>query len=403
MREMRFELTNGLTDKVLNLAPLATRTPPHHYRNHIKLNKINFLLFRMDEFFIIFKGKTESLFDTKNYEGLEYEERRNPITGHTSYISSERANRGFDPGIRLIENAEYLDNCRFCEKCDEPKLSHKDGSITIENKFPYRRFSLVTIYPPFNFKHKNSLSEIGFDDMERLVNTEYDIAKNIYKKDSVIGIQDITNWGPESGASQPHPHSQRSSLSILDSRTERELFLSNLLFEKYNSNPFDLYMKEERLKKERIIYDGDVFICSDFAPVSNDSILIIQKDNVVNILEMDNEQYRNKISRPITGIMNALYFYRGMRAFNLKVHMSPFSLDSHKYYRYHIHIEPRRLGYPCDVGGIEHGSSDSIISIYPEETASVLRECFIEGPKPDKYKDDIKKEIELIKRLKSRS
>lgn len=343
---------------------------------------------------------TEALTDCFTFESNEFEYRTNPLTGHASYISVERANRGFNPSAILTSEKKSTD-CKLCDyrnATSGPVIFHKDGSVSISNKYPYQKFSLITLYPPFDGCHKILPSKLGFDDMERMINTEFDLAKLMYDKRNrgIVGMLDVTNWGPEAGATQKHPHSQRLSMSMLDRRIQTELKLCEKLKSELCKNPFEYYIEEERRVGSRIIHDGDVFICADFSPITDDSILIIPKDNITSVLEMDSEDYRNRIMRPVVGVLNALYCYRGVRSFNIHVHMSPFERDVSDYYRYHIHIEPRKSGMPCHIGSIELGNTESVVTVYPEDTASVLKKWYIEGPNQELIRDDIKEEIEKL-------
>jgi hypothetical protein len=86
--------------------------------------------------------------------------------------------------------------------------------------------------------------------------------------------------------------------------------------------------------------------------------------------------------QPILGIFPALFFYRGVTDLNVAVHMAPFAEmeEARKYYRWHIHIYPRRGRLPVDRAGSEIGFGTDVIDAMPETTAELLRCWYRDGP-----------------------
>ncbi|MCX8127104.1 MAG: hypothetical protein N3E40_08250, partial [Dehalococcoidia bacterium] len=89
--------------------------------------------------------------------------------------------------------------------------------------------------------------------------------------------------------------------------------------------------------------------------------------------------------RPVLGVFPALFFYRGITDMNIVVHMAPFAEMGHAqdYYRWHIHIYPRRSRLPVDLAGAEIGFSTDVIDTSPDATADILRRWYREGPKEE--------------------
>lgn len=332
-----------------------------------------------------YPGKTIPFDSQGERKEFLYTTRIDPISGHVCKISEERAKRAIAISVDL--NIAPIENCDFCnykEKTPENRIEHACGAVSVPNKYPWERYDWITLYPPFG-EHKLLLSDLFFDDMERMIESSYDLTCLCAKDPSVLGFMDFTNWGPFAGASQQHPHSQRKSVtSHMDPRQDRELSHCRQTYGRLGANPFDLLMEEERSRGERVIHDNDVFIAAAFAPSCPDEILVFPKEPVSHILQMDGHM-RRKIIRPVLGIFPALFFYRGISDLNIAVHMAPFGImeEARKYFRWHLHIMPRRSRLPADRAGAEIGFETYIIDTPPEKTATELRHWYNHGPMED--------------------
>jgi len=151
--------------------------------------------------------------------------------------------------------------------------------------------------------------------------------------------------------------------------------------EQYGQNPFALLEQEERMDGRRIIHDDDIFIASMFAPSCPHEILVFPKEDIANIVQTT-EYDRRRIIQPVLGIFPALFFCRGITNLNIAVHMAPFAEmeQARKYYRWHMHIYPRRGRLPVDQAGAEIGFGTGVIDTLPEVTAELLRCWYRNGP-----------------------
>jgi galactose-1-phosphate uridylyltransferase len=314
-----------------------------------------------------------------------YLTRIDPLSGTISRISEIRAQRNI--GITTDLNIKPQERCDFCDYrkfTPEERVEHASGAISIANKYPWEKYDWITIYPPFG-EHKILLSDLYFDDLERMIESSYDLAAICERDPEVFAFMDFTNWGPFAGASQQHPHSQRKSITfITDPRQEQELQRCRQLAKEYKGNPFDLLAKEERQDGRRVIYDDDVFIVSAFAPTCPNEVLLFPQEPISHILQTTREE-RNKLIRPALGILPALFFYRGVTDLNIAVHMAPFKemAKARRYYRWHMHIYPRKHRLPIDRAGAEIGFETNVIDVLPESSASLLRQWYQEKPRAD--------------------
>ena len=134
----------------------------------------------------------------------------------------------------------------------------------------------------------------------------------------------------------------------------------------------------------RVIHDDNIFIASTFAPTCPDEILVFPKEDIAHITQTT-EYERKRIIQPILGIFPALFFYRGVTDLNIAVHMATFAKmeEARKYYRWHMHIYPRRNKLPVDRAGSEIGFGTEVIDAVPEVTAELLRHWYSDGPCED--------------------
>jgi galactose-1-phosphate uridylyltransferase len=145
-----------------------------------------------------------------------------------------------------------------------------------------------------------------------------------------------------------------------------------------------LLEQEERSDGRRLIYDDDVFIVSAFAPTCPDEILVFPKEDIAHILQTT-EYDRRRIIQPVLGIFPALFFCRGVTDLNIAVLMATSAEmeAARKYYRWHMHIYPRRPTLPVDRAGAELGFETNVIDALPERCAEVLRLWYKEGPQEE--------------------
>lgn len=315
----------------------------------------------------------------------KYLTRLDPLSGVVSRISEIRAKRpvAIASDLHITPQAK-CDFCEYEKRTPEERVEHASGGVSIPNKFPWEKYDWITIYPPFG-GHKMLLSDLYFDDLERMIESSYELAAICEQDSDVYAFMDFTNWGAFAGASQQHPHSQRKSVTFIpDPRQDQELQRCRQLAQRHKMNPFDLLAKEERKSGQRVIYDNDVFVASAFAPTCPNEVLLFPLEPISHISQT-NRAERNGLIRPALGIFPALFFYMGVTDLNIAIHMAPFGEkdEARQYYRWHMHIYPRKHRLPVDRAGAEIGFDTNVIDVLPENSASLLRQWYRDGPKEE--------------------
>ncbi|MFC1941024.1 hypothetical protein ACFLWL_01245 [Chloroflexota bacterium] len=160
-----------------------------------------------------YSGQTELFTTNGESKRIPYLTRVDPFSGNVAKISEERARKSI--GISVNLQIQPIDNCVFCayeENTPKERIEHTCGAISVPNRYPWERYDWITIYPPFN-RHKLFLSDLCFDDLERMMESSFELATICARDPDVISFMDFTNWGVFAGASQQHPHSQRKSIT----------------------------------------------------------------------------------------------------------------------------------------------------------------------------------------------
>jgi galactose-1-phosphate uridylyltransferase len=330
-------------------------------------------------------GKTQLFTIDGEPRQVTYLTRIDPLSGNVAKISEERARRSIGISVELqIRPVENCDFCAFRQHTPKERIEHTCGAISVPNRYPWEKYDWITIYPPFSH-HKLLLSDLYFDDMERMIESSYDLATMCGRDPEVISFMDFTNWGVFAGASQQHPHSQRKSITQVPSPSvQNEMEHCHHLMERYGRNPFSILEQEERTDGSRVIHDDNIFIASMFAPTCPDEILVFPKEDIAHIIQTT-ECDRKAIIQPVLGIFPALFFYRGVTDLNMAVHMATFAKmeEARKYYRWHMHIYPRRSRLPVDRAGSELGFGTEVIDTLPEVTAELLCHWYRDGPREE--------------------
>lgn len=330
-------------------------------------------------------GQTQRFTIDGSQKQVNYLTRVDPFTGNVAKISEERARRAI--GISVDLQIKPVEDCAFCafkERTPEERIEHGCGAVSVPNRFPWEKYDWVTVYPPFG-QHKMLLSDLYFDDMERMIESSFDLATICAQDPEVLAFMDFTNWGVFAGASQQHPHSQRKSITrVLSPTIQNEMERCRELWQSSGQNPFDLLEREERADGRRVIHDNEIFITAVFAPTCPDEILVFPKLNISHILQTSAYD-RRRVIQPVLGIFPALFFYRGITDLNIAVHMAPFSdmEEARDYYRWHMHIYPRRGRLPVDRAGSEMGFETDVIDAMPETTADLLSRWYHDGPRQE--------------------
>ena len=111
----------------------------------------------------------------------------------------------------------------------------------------------------FSPRHDLTLPQLSPDEAEQVINTWSQETEEIFKNPNIAYVQVFENKGGLMGCSNPHPHSQIWSQSIIPNEPAKELVSQKGYFDK-NGSPLLLdYLQEEQKRGERILASNEHF------------------------------------------------------------------------------------------------------------------------------------------------
>ncbi len=320
----------------------------------------------------------DNLFEVLDNNPIEM--RIDPLFGehtlHSSLISRERANRPIATRPELPDLVGP-DKCPFCAHniamktpVNKRVYHSQPGIVSVSNLYPYIAPHYVTI---FKRKHTADFKDLTEKNIQTYLMTGKELSELFKEKEEngIDGMWDFINWGPKSGASQPHAHAQRGGLyplvvSLMD--REREA-LKRRKQDLHGKDPFEVYISAAKEGKLTIYEDKYVYIFAAYAPrFTNQVDVITKKKNgkvVSNYLELDTVMIRS-IAKGVVHVLQGMATELNIANLSIEAHQARFVGDED--YRLHWHIYSRE----SVIGGMELNDMYAVAA-YPEKTAEILR------------------------------
>ncbi len=210
--------------------------------------------------------------------------RFNALTGEWVLVSPHRAKRPWLGQVEKLapENLPAYDpTCYLCPRNERAGGVHNPdytSTYVFENDFaallphpekeaPASNSPLLVSVPEqgqclvvcFSPRHDLTLPELDLPAIENVLNTWSSESARLMELDYIQYVQVFENKGAMMGCSNPHPHSQIWSQSLLPNEIVKELATQKEYFNK-NGRPFLVdYVQEEHKQKDRIIFANDHF------------------------------------------------------------------------------------------------------------------------------------------------
>ena len=291
--------------------------------------------------------------------------------------------------------------CPFCclEKQRKPSLIFNKGkkvkdlkewtTIVIPNKYPV--FDLKTkeqerkeneFHLKINSKgfhdivitkeHNKPMAKLSLKRIKEVIDCYQKRYFELKEYDFVKYILIFHNHGKEAGASQEHPHSQISTVPLIDK--EFRIILSNAreYFKKNHSCLQCKIIEIEKNIKKRIVFENEDFIAyCPFAPKFRFQVVISPKKHSASFESItDKEKYNlAEVFKEVLSRYNAVL---GNPAYNFYLHTAPCKGDKSclSYFHWYWNFFPR-LG---KLAGFEFGANMEILTMSPEDQAKLLRD-----------------------------
>ncbi len=349
------------------------------------------------------KGKPENEKEknTNKKEDFPSELRYDISSGDWVVIASGRAKRPemFKKEERIKEDVSKKD-CPFCDfdNISNAHVSFENGkevekitknwsAISIPNKFPafqpseklekrhenslYQTMNAVGYHEVVITRdHKKSLGELPIDKVREAIALYRQRYLTLKQKKHVNYVSIFHNHGKEAGASISHPHSQILTTPLVDVDLDKALLKSRNYHKNKKSCVYCQMNEWEMKKRERIVYENDLFIVvCPFASKAAFQTIISPKKHLAyfeNITEKEMDFFADALSKALSKI------YKGLNdpPYNFYLHCAPSDGMNHDYYHWHFTILPKTSIW----AGFELGARMEISTIKPEKAAEYLRE-----------------------------
>ena len=140
----------------------------------------------------------------------------------------------------------------------------------------------------FSPNHSKSLADISLENIQKIIYTWQKEFKLLGENENINYVQIFENKGAIMGCSNPHPHGQIWSQSSLPNEVEKKDKHQRDYYIKNKRSLLSDYVTQELIKKERIIFENDLFVVlTPFWAIWPFETMIIPKHKQQNILELD--------------------------------------------------------------------------------------------------------------------
>jgi len=327
--------------------------------------------------------------------------RRDPIVGRWVIVDTDHPNKPED-----FEHEPHTWRggvCPFCygnESLTPPEIdSIRDPNTSLNtsgwqvrvvpNKFPAlqiegnldrRGFGIydmsngvgaheVLIETPY---HHKDMPDLLNEEIERIISMCCRRALDLVKDKRFKYIMVFKNYGPASGASLEHPHTQIIALPMVPKNVKEEIIGAHNYFEYRERCVFCDMIRQEMQEKERIILENKYFLA--FCPFVSRfpfEIWIIPKKHNSYFYHMPPEEIP-ALAAILKGIISKIKKVFANPAYNFIVHSSPVNGESGvEYYHWHIEFMPKLTR----VAGFEWGTGFYIVPTPPELAVQYLSEA----------------------------
>lgn len=324
--------------------------------------------------------------------------RRDPIVGRWVIIDTDHPSR---PEDFEKEPITFRDgDCPFCygnEATTPPEIevirdpateSNKPGWLVraVANKFPalqiegdIQRRGLglydmssgigaheIIIQTPY---HQKELSDLEDYEVENVIKMYCRRMTDLYKDTRFKYILLFKNYGPSSGASLEHPHTQLIALPMIPKNVQEELDGAFEYFDYRERCIFCDINRQELQEKERIVFESRYFLA--FCPYVSRfpfEVWIVPKKHQDAFCQMNHEQIL-ELAKMLKSALQRIKDVLLQPAYNFIIHTSPINVEHREGYHWHIELMPKLTR----VAGFEWGTGFYIVPTPPELAAKYLR------------------------------
>jgi len=209
--------------------------------------------------------------------------RLNPLTGDWILVSPQRTKRPWNGQVEKTPSdalPPYDPTCTLCpgnRRASGHQNSAYTGAFVFENDFaallqdtdvlPLEKDVLFQSIAEagncrvvcFSPRHDLTIPELDVNSIEHVVRTWAEQVREMSSQPGIAAVQVFENKGAMMGCSNPHPHSQIWSQSMIPNEIRKELDSQEMHFAQYHSPLLSDYLVSERERGERIALENDHF------------------------------------------------------------------------------------------------------------------------------------------------
>ena len=215
--------------------------------------------------------------------------------------------------------------------------------------------------------HTGHISDSSIEQITSVINAYKDRLSDLSKKHYVKYVQIFRNQGIESGASQPHPHSQIITTPFIPPEISQEIATSK---SHWDSNKECLICKiiKDETETPRFITGNEHFIViAPYASTYPMEFWILPKRHAINFLDITQAE-TEALAQTLKKSFKALKELIDNPPYNFGFHLA-LNKDSQDYYHWQLRVYPALSTW----GGFEKSSGISINTVNPETAAAELR------------------------------
>ncbi len=217
--------------------------------------------------------------------------------------------------------------------------------------------------------HKKSMGQMSVDKVREVCALYKQRYVSLQGEKNVNYISIFHNHGVEAGASIAHPHSQIVTTPLIDIDLNKALSKGKEYYENQKNCIYCQMNEWEMKKKERIVYENDLFlVICPFASKAAFQTIISPKKHLAYFEEITEEEldfFADAFQKALSKL------YKGLEdpPYNFYLHCAPSDGTDHNYYHWHWTILPKTSIW----AGFEFGARMEISTIKPEKAAEYLR------------------------------
>ena len=253
-------------------------------------------------------------------------------------------------------------------------LEPSENRVVVEEAHLFRKMAgtgahEVIIETP---SHNTPMALMPYEQVEKVLIAYHERYNALKKNQQYKFITIFKNHGWASGTSLVHPHSQLVATPIVATFYRQEFEIAHEYYVDMGRCLYCDLLASELEREERIVAQTEQFVVfHPYASRAPYETWIVPKSHCASF-GLFPDMYLAELARVLKNSLLCLYTRLDNPAFNLVVDSTITEDEEDPYYHWHIRIIPRL----STIAGFEMGSGIYISAAMPEDTASLMKDCY---------------------------